>query len=581
MATGDMTARLLLDSKEFEKNINRAKKNSQDFGKKNAEVGKEVVAAFGKITAAIGALKGSKAVFDAMINSSRQMSEAFGAQMTGMKTALDNFIYALANADYTVLADGITAAVNRGKQSAAAANNSEFSRISGAYTASQEGAAYNAAMVEATNKALTTKQRKKALDEAKANAKVVEESQSVQRADAVEKVRAAIAAQANIDISYITEEAINAAVRVGDKRNREAIKAEVKKKYEEYLEKMNQYSKDATAARALYMASGGEPIVQQTYYDQWQAALKKEKEAAATLQPKYADVITQYMILFRNTNAGLRQIVDDLISADAAMNQISAMQKAINEAEAAINADAKGAKKSSGAKVPKEGVIRDSGWKFDIPGVRAMPQIANTFPGQVGMMSIGGESVSEDQRAFDWAIMKDAIKQAKGLEEVNTIVGELSGSFATLGSNIEGTAGGMLTFIGATLDAVQAIIPLIGYIQAEATMRDVNATAAAKEAAAKTLSAYANIPFAGIALGVAGVAAIITAIQSIPKFAEGGIVNRATLGVFGEAGPEAVMPLDKLEEYITPREMRVTGNIKASGKDLVVVLDNYNRVRNG
>jgi hypothetical protein len=58
-------------------------------------------------------------------------------------------------------------------------------------------------------------------------------------------------------------------------------------------------------------------------------------------------------------------------------------------------------------------------------------------------------------------------------------------------------------------------------------------------------------------------------------------VTSATLGVFGEAGPEAVMPLDKLEDYIAPRELRVTGNIKASGKELVVVLDNYNRVRNG
>ena len=139
----------------------------------------------------------------------------------------------------------------------------------------------------------------------------------------------------------------------------------------------------------------------------------------------------------------------------------------------------------------------------------------------------------------------------------------------------------MLTFVGTVFDAIQAIIPFISYLYAESAAHDANTSAAAAEGASKAMSAYAGIPFAGIPLGLAAVAAIIAAVQSVPKFAEGGIVTSATLGVFGEAGPEAVMPLDKLEEFVSPRDLRVTGNIKASGKDLVVVIDNYNRVRNG
>lgn len=41
-------------------------------------------------------------------------------------------------------------------------------------------------------------------------------------------------------------------------------------------------------------------------------------------------------------------------------------------------------------------------------------------------------------------------------------------------------------------------------------------------------------------------------IPLIPKLADGGIATRATLGIFGEAGPEAIMPLDRLEDFMAP-----------------------------
>jgi phage-related minor tail protein len=38
-------------------------------------------------------------------------------------------------------------------------------------------------------------------------------------------------------------------------------------------------------------------------------------------------------------------------------------------------------------------------------------------------------------------------------------------------------------------------------------------------------------------------------VPQIPMLAQGGIVNQATLAVIGEAGPEAVIPLDRMGDF--------------------------------
>lgn len=64
---------------------------------------------------------------------------------------------------------------------------------------------------------------------------------------------------------------------------------------------------------------------------------------------------------------------------------------------------------------------------------------------------------------------------------------------------------------------------------------------------ARTISAHAGIPFVGIAIGLAAAAALVAAISSIAQLAEGGFVDKPTLALIGERGPEAVVPLDKAE----------------------------------
>lgn len=95
------------------------------------------------------------------------------------------------------------------------------------------------------------------------------------------------------------------------------------------------------------------------------------------------------------------------------------------------------------------------------------------------------------------------------------------------------------------------------------------ATANAAAAGTGAASAVASIPYVGPILAVAAVASIIAAILSIPKFANGGIAYGPTVGLFGEAGPEAIVPLDRLPDLIPgPDGGNFRVDFRIRGRDL-------------
>lgn len=107
----------------------------------------------------------------------------------------------------------------------------------------------------------------------------------------------------------------------------------------------------------------------------------------------------------------------------------------------------------------------------------------------------------------------------------------------------------------STAQAVTGAAAEVAASGAVATAKGTEATANTAAAASGALSAHSGIPFVGIALGLAAVAAIIAVMSSLPKFAKGGIAYGPTLGLFGEyAGasnnPEVVAPLDRLKSLI-------------------------------
>ena len=89
--------------------------------------------------------------------------------------------------------------------------------------------------------------------------------------------------------------------------------------------------------------------------------------------------------------------------------------------------------------------------------------------------------------------------------------------------------------------------------------------AASNQAAAMGPAGLAALPL----LIAAAVGTVGAAFGSIQAFAKGGIVTKPMMGLVGEAGSEAIIPLDRLENMVSP----TSGEFTLRGQDLVLALN--------
>lgn len=153
---------------------------------------------------------------------------------------------------------------------------------------------------------------------------------------------------------------------------------------------------------------------------------------------------------------------------------------------------------------------------------------------------------------------------------------------------LSGIVGGTLRIFQAVATVMGILNPLIntnntltatgtGIKIADTAATNTKANEEVKDAAAGALAANSSIPFAGIAIGLAAVAAIVAALTSLPKFAKGGLAFGPTLGIFGEYSgasnnPEVVAPLSRIKEFIQPQGGGVL-TARISGRDIEVIVD--------
>ena len=644
MATGDMVARLVLDGEEFELSLKKAKKGVKDFEEATKKAGSKGVTPLedslgkmGEKIKSIGAVflgyKAASGVFSEVLKMNQEYTDGFGRTIEKVKVSWDYLKASLLGEEMTRFADGIDRAAERAAELYDALDKLANVGFSANFRDVLDTRDFKKAITDARNKDLSIAERRAAeeLEEMKQTNAIYKEAtekaimnrmSSLTGLDVDEFTLDIIENAFSLDVRPYSEERRKLA-----KQNFNKYKTEQEKAWKEWqdLEGYNQKHVNEAAIEYGYKNAKEfkerEPEAYERevnrFWDHYQNELNR-------LQEKYKEDIIIYTALFKETDEQLQKDMKLFLTYVTAGDAITEKENTLNELRRAINTEDEAL--AAQAKKYAE-VLKSMPWDAEaVSAMRLNAALTGNFtaeniarmgsaPGLRSSLDLGVPGLPEyggeygfwkfntnpikssgaleamGVQTFDWEAMQQLIADdelkawaAKNREEFDkwgASIDLLGGAFKSLGDSIGGTTGQLLSFIGGLVDAAQQMLPFIAQIMAETAAREANASAAATEAAAKSMSAYAGIPFAGIGLGLAAVAAVVGAIQSVPKFAEGGIVTSATLGVFGEAGPEAVMPLDRLEEFVTGRDVRVTGNIKASGKELVVVLDNYNRVRNG
>lgn len=171
----------------------------------------------------------------------------------------------------------------------------------------------------------------------------------------------------------------------------------------------------------------------------------------------------------------------------------------------------------------------------------------------------------------------------QGFQTVIQVISALTGVTNMLTAAKQGEAAATAI---ATTTAVTGAAQEIAASTAKTAVKSAETTANVSAAASGAMAAHASIPFAGIALGLAAVAAIVAAMKSIPKFADGGVVSGPTLAMVGEyagasGNPEVIAPLDKLRSMLAPSQGYGSGdvNFRIKGRELVGIIEKENNIR--
>lgn len=160
---------------------------------------------------------------------------------------------------------------------------------------------------------------------------------------------------------------------------------------------------------------------------------------------------------------------------------------------------------------------------------------------------------------------EQAKKAAAELQAVilNSVVDTISQGAELLGQTIGSIFSG--DGLGSAFaQAAQGILSIVGGVLQEVG-KQIIATSILVQTLKKALASLFANPVAALGVGV-GLVALGSLLKNIkfnvPKFAEGGIVTGPTLGLVGEAGKEAIIPLDKLPGLLG--NVNIAGNLNVT-----------------
>lgn len=588
MAGSAIVARLQLDSKDYDKKLAEAKKKTSDFAKGGGAGLTDMVGKFKTLAGAVAACKAAQEVFNATIQSSQTIGDAYTVVVSQCKGAVDEFVYAMANADFSGFNDGLKGIFKNAKEAAQAMDALGNAQISFDYLTAGYKSDFKTNMGTAKDKSKSLTERQAAYDAALGDLDKIGEAVQTYTDKAIKAVvESAQAKGNNINESFITRENIDRVFKLDLSANGDAEKAALADRYKEFkkISKEMREQERLAAAYSQQLTLGNVPQKDRAKtLEKQRAAEAKAAELRAKINSDDMQMAALYnAMLVKGTDEWLKGLADLVTKADNANSQYQELKTSSLEVKNQLASAGKEADKlaASAAKAAQAAAAAANEARAREAGI--LGNIAANNPANAKVAGIGGgSSVSAipDKIEMPAAVTEDATKRAeeynnalKVLEETSVSASEGLGAIG----NIMGTIGGAMgEGAGAWMNYAGSIISAVG-----SALPSLEALAAAQAAAAATKTALS--PWTVIA-SVAAVGSIVAAMANLPKFATGGVVPGNMM-----SGDNVLIRANSGEVVLTKSQANNIGDrlnggmngkvvFKIEGSTLVGVLNNNQKI---
>ena len=544
----DIYTRLLLDTKDFESKLGKAKNSTNDF---SSNISGKVVGAVGKFAGAIGLAVGGLEGFKKIVDSTQTSGDLMRGTMHSMKVSVEEFFYSVNKGNLSTFITNLGTIAARAKEAYGALDQLGNTQISYGVLSAKNQASIAEAQYLAKNKFAPTTERMGAFGMWGAAIQSEEANIKALQRELVNAAVTAVQARTNANIEITLDDLIRAfEVDLKDPSSRSLSKSRAYNGMSNY--EVNAKRKDWTQEQKDALAeSQKQNIITYTmlekYNDEQLAQIGQQIQqyyqltaAVRGLGREYNETANE----FNNANKG--------VAGFTPIQSLSGYTVYSGTSEASKNF--KGTSSSGKGKA-----------KVEFPVV--IPQVQyDTELGMKVLQWMSGKDIKPVKVPIE--IEEDNVEdELPQLKKMNGELEDTANIFGSLGS-IAGQAGE--DFLAATANSMGSIAQMIIQLQALASAQGV--------ASASKLPFPANL--AAIATVVATIASVFS---SLPKFADGGVVGGSSF-----IGDKLLCRLNSGETVLTQKQaaralsmmdggnnVRVTGDVRLSGKDIYVSLRNY------
>jgi hypothetical protein len=628
----DILTRLLLDTKGFDANLTKSKQGVNNYQSSITEMAKNAGAGILKFAGAIGVAVGGMEAFGKTINSTQTTGDAYVRVTDQMKASVDSFFASIAMGDFSGFINNLQNVIGKAGTLADAldelATKSLFSDAEINNLTTQKNIQANIAR----DRSRSDKERNDALAKARDyQLKITNLQKSLagtNKQTAYSTLDAAIAKQGfKGDVARSTWDWM---LKESNRSKWIAGSSEYKTRKQKAASLM-----DVDPESGLLIHSKAS-LKAKREFDAWAKTQDgRNKEFMyyfSEMDDSEESMLNKAMQLNAKANSMFSAISDDTLQlnmADAKINgsyktksgasnktaqhakespagSLNEISKELAEAREKYNKAATDELRQQLFKVIEELEAKQINLNFRAEfGKRDMPELKQAGLGN--NIKSSSKKITKLEKIKP-SITKEDINANKeygeSLSAIGNIMGNVSGAFDSNTASILQWGASLFSTIG---QAIPAIAALIGIKTSDTATTNANTTAELENAGAKVISAHAGIPFVGVALGVAGIAAIVAAMASIPKFANGGIVPGGSFSgdkvpallnsgemilngsqqanLFKQLNSGAIQRIqvgtlsNSLRESISPdessRSIDVSGDWKIRTSDLYLVLKNY------